>query len=325
MTYKQQLQEKFPKLSFEKFIVRLSAEKSIIVCPDHGQFVNSYKELIRQKYGCKKCKPRVEQLLTANCEKHGRYEYKRYNSKNCVVCRNNNKKDTHIDFLRKLGDTHLTFLSEYERSDLKMLVKNKYGELLITPNHLLSGKKPDIKSAINKTEYCINKFKEVHKDYYDYSEVKYVDSLTKVTIICPVHGKYKVSPISHNSGRECKKCAYEKLDIGFSLKDFIRIAGGRLCTLYLVEITAQQESFIKIGITCRDLKTRLSGHNYKAISLIKDVDAGYIFEKEKKLHNKLKQFSYTPTLRFNGFRECYDINHLKEVLDEFRTIQKIAI
>jgi hypothetical protein len=39
-------------------------------------------------------------------------------------------------------------------------------------------------------EIFIKKVIKVHGDRYDYSEVEYVNSQTKVCIICPIHGKF---------------------------------------------------------------------------------------------------------------------------------------
>jgi len=44
------------------------------------------------------------------------------------------------------------------------------------------------KSAI---EEFIKRAREVHGNKYDYSKVNYVDSKTKVIIICPVHGEFE--------------------------------------------------------------------------------------------------------------------------------------
>ena len=40
----------------------------------------------------------------------------------------------------------------------------------------------------NKTEDFIKKPKEKHGDKYDYSKVEYINSKTKVCIICKIHG-----------------------------------------------------------------------------------------------------------------------------------------
>ena len=36
----------------------------------------------------------------------------------------------------------------------------------------------------------IEKAKNIHKDKYDYSRVEYIDSKTKICIICPKHGEF---------------------------------------------------------------------------------------------------------------------------------------
>jgi len=47
---------------------------------------------------------------------------------------------------------------------------------------------------------------KVHKNKYDYSLVDYMNSKTKVKIICPVHGVFKQTPSKHLNGRGCQKC-----------------------------------------------------------------------------------------------------------------------
>jgi very-short-patch-repair endonuclease len=47
---------------------------------------------------------------------------------------------------------------------------------------------------------------KVHGDKYDYSLVEYIDSYTKVKIVCPVHGVFNQRPNSHTQGRGCISC-----------------------------------------------------------------------------------------------------------------------
>ena len=47
-----------------------------------------------------------------------------------------------------------------------------------------------------------------HGDYYDYSKVLYINSLTKVDIICPIHGGFQQTPKSHFKAG-CSKCGRE--------------------------------------------------------------------------------------------------------------------
>ena len=51
------------------------------------------------------------------------------------------------------------------------------------------------------------KAKIVHGEKYDYSEVDYVNSTTKVSIICPKHRIFKQTPSDHLQGRGCSKCS----------------------------------------------------------------------------------------------------------------------
>ena len=51
------------------------------------------------------------------------------------------------------------------------------------------------------------KTKKVHGDKYDYSKVEYVNTNTKVCIICPIHGEFLQTPHNHIRGCGCPKCA----------------------------------------------------------------------------------------------------------------------
>ena len=50
--------------------------------------------------------------------------------------------------------------------------------------------------------------KAVHGDKYDYSKVEYINSRTKVCIICPEHGEFWQCPCDHiNQKQGCPKCS----------------------------------------------------------------------------------------------------------------------
>lgn len=75
----------------------------------------------------------------------------------------------------------------------------------------------DIK-ATRRAKATANFFKkavEVHADKYDYSKVNYVDTVTKVRIICPIHGEFLQQPGKHiNSANGCTQCVYDSLRTG---------------------------------------------------------------------------------------------------------------
>lgn len=55
----------------------------------------------------------------------------------------------------------------------------------------------------------LEKAKSKYGDTFDYSKVDYKGSRTKVTIICPIHGEYEMTPEGHlKSKTGCPKCSH---------------------------------------------------------------------------------------------------------------------
>ena len=59
------------------------------------------------------------------------------------------------------------------------------------------------------TEEFISKAKEIHGEQYDYSKVEYIDSHTKVCIICPEHGEFYMTPNTHLNRCGCPSCSHK--------------------------------------------------------------------------------------------------------------------
>lgn len=66
------------------------------------------------------------------------------------------------------------------------------------------------KKLKDDTQSFIRKAQRVHKDQYDYSLVSYIDTKTKVKILCKSHGIFEQSPNSHLNGNRCEFCTREK-------------------------------------------------------------------------------------------------------------------
>ena len=66
-----------------------------------------------------------------------------------------------------------------------------------------------MKKTDNKKERFILKVKNIHGDKVDTSKVEYVDSKTKVCLICPKHGEYWQTPAACVRGNKCPKCSNE--------------------------------------------------------------------------------------------------------------------
>ncbi len=58
----------------------------------------------------------------------------------------------------------------------------------------------------NTLESTVKKFKKVHGDRYDYREFQYVNSKTKSTVICNIHGSWEINANKHLLGRGCPEC-----------------------------------------------------------------------------------------------------------------------
>ena len=89
---------------------------------------------------------------------------------------------------------------------------------------------------------------EKHGNKYDYSNVKYFNTETKVTIICPKHNEFEISPNNHIKGAGCQECAgYKRLTTDDFKKRAIQIHGDK----YIYDKSVFVHYSQKIIITCK--------------------------------------------------------------------------
>lgn len=70
----------------------------------------------------------------------------------------------------------------------------------------------------------------IHGDKYDYSKAEYVDSKTKVCIICPEHGEFWQTTTAHFNGQNCYHCG--RIDLQNKRKTtFFKLKGGGAYTV----------------------------------------------------------------------------------------------
>lgn len=124
------------------------------------------------------------------------------------------KRKTREQFIRDAIHVHSTKYDytnvEYKNNKTPVnIICPKHGTFKQTPDNHLRGQgcpkcvRPDIDDFISRA-------KERHGDFYDYSKIDYVDTHTKVVIICPIHGEFMQDPTKHWEGQGCPKCAREK-------------------------------------------------------------------------------------------------------------------
>jgi very-short-patch-repair endonuclease len=173
-----------------------SSKKVCIICPKdgHGEFWQTPGAHLYNKSGCPKCchsyKLDTNEFIKRSQEKHGetykynKTEYIDIKTKVCIIC----PKDGHGEFWQ-IPDSHFHGnggCSACFSESTSIRMSNTHDDFL-------------------------SKSIEKHGDLYDYSQVDYKDSQTKVTIICkvPGHGPFLQVPSSHIQGRGCPCCVFK--------------------------------------------------------------------------------------------------------------------
>lgn len=90
----------------------------------------------------------------------------------------------------------------------------------------------------------------VHNNKYNYNQVKYYNSNTKVSIVCPIHGVFTQLPSNHKAGQGCYQCGLDSNNI--ALRQAVDI--GVPVTLYYVKFP--ELGVWKIGCTMFEVTDR---------------------------------------------------------------------
>ena len=147
--------------------------------------------------------------------------------------------------------------------------------------HCYGNKKKD-------TKQCIQDFKRIHGDKYDYSKSQYINCATKVEIICKEHGSFSQRPDDHLKGSGCPSCqGTKKKDTQQCVEGFKRVHGEKY-SYSKVKYTNNKE---KVEIICKQHGSffqrpyaHLEGHgcptcqnhNQNTLYLLKCLDTGLI-------------------------------------------------
>ena len=181
----------YTKVDYEK-----SNEKVEIVCPIHGSFFVRPNDFLKG-HACPKCgyeavskalKKDTEYFLKKAKRIHGsRYDYSKVvydgrDTKVCIIC------PEHGEFWQVAGD-HLMGHGCPECAKKEIAEKQRLS-----------------------AEDFIKRAKEIHGAKYDYTKVEYINTHTKVKIICPEHGEFWQTPNSHLNGHGCPKCKKWKME-----------------------------------------------------------------------------------------------------------------
>ena len=185
----------------------IKANKNVtIICKTHGEFTQTPNNHLSER-GCRKCG------IERNANK------KRITLEKFI----NISKEVHKDeYNTPIYDYSKV---EYINCDIKVIIVCKiHGEFSQIPyNHILGfgcSKCGHYKRGVSRRytiEECLDKFRKIHKNKYDYSKIKYINCDTKITIFCKKHGDFEQTPYNHSRGQGCPKCGIEKASLVKSL------------------------------------------------------------------------------------------------------------
>ncbi len=162
-------------------------------------------------------------------------------------------------FINVHGDRYDYSLVEYTKSsDKVIIVCKKHGEFHIQPYRHAKGYGCYRCNKNNKYNYTKEDFVEralkIHGDTYDYSELVYINSSTKVIIICKEHGQFEQVPTNHLNGRGCRLCANNKIAEArkiYTTESFIEKSNKRHNNKYEYLFTEYLDFLEAVTVTCK--------------------------------------------------------------------------
>lgn len=265
--------------------------KVCIICPEHGEFMQTPYHHINRKQGCRECAKIKSSLL---------------------------KRDTFEQFVEKARQVHG---NKYDYSKVEYLNNHTkiciicpiHGEFLQTPNQHLSNKGcPKCVGKNKTTKDFINEARQIHGNKYDYSKVAYINAATKICITCPKHGGFWQTPNKHLQGRGCPKCkvSYLEREIRHFLdKHNIESVEQKTFPWLKKESNLFLDFYLpqyNIGIECQGIQhfepslfIRVDKH--KAKDVYEQTHFRDIVKHQLCCENKVTLLYYTPSNRFDTF------------------------
>jgi len=285
------------KYDYSNTIYDGTHHKLEVICLTHGSFFPTANSHVSKKSGCPQCAGKhymtLDLFIARAKEIHGEfYDYSR----------------------TKYQDVNTPLL----------IVCSVHGEFTQTPRgHILQKhgcpscgsqkvKQLGVQKRLTKEQF-LQKAIQKHGETYDYSHVDYISGQQKVVILCKEHGPFFQTPENHNNlGQGCPMCGRERsVGMGGYTEGWFNFHPEKCndpALFYVISIKHNDESFIKIGITIHDIKTRYDRGECKEME-ITTITSKYMglkdaFLLEQRILEELKQYQYWPTKRFGGYTEC---------------------
>lgn len=212
--------------------------------------------------------------VTIICKKHGEFEqFASHHSRGrgCKRCASEKISigiDGFISRAREIhGDTYDYSCSVFVDVKSRIAITCKdHGIFWQTPEKHLIGRGCHIcagNSQQHVKENIVDKFKVVHGNRYDYTEIDYVRSVDKLRIVCRQHGAFMQSANVHLRGVGCPICSNNSKE--HSKKMFSERAGCIHGEKYDYSLVDYNGAGIKVKILCADhgvFEQQPTGHLY---------------------------------------------------------------
>ncbi len=174
-----------------------------VLCPTHGYWMITPNNLFRGN-GCPKC----GQERTAKSKRITQEEFE--------------EKVEAVHGKNRYDLSHAKYTGNKNKVEV---ICPKHGSWQASPSHLFKGvgcPKCGLEKISESTRLTQDEFlaraKAVHGDNrYDLSRVNYVDTKSKVEVVCPKHGSWLSTPGNFLYGYGCPKCGHEKVIDGMRL------------------------------------------------------------------------------------------------------------
>jgi len=274
------------KYDYSLVIYKKSREKIKIICKKHGIFEQEPSNHLRGQ-GCPICSGSKKYTLSEFIEKANKIhnnlydynlvQYKNNKTKIKIICKEHgvfeSRPDNHINCKAgcpKCANNILYTTDEFvKKANLVHNNKYNYSKInyktalekikIICPEHGVFEQRPTnhlrgegcIKCAGSyqyTNEEFIKKANIIHNNTYDYSLTNYINSQSKIKIICKKHGIFEQKPNSHLLGFKCPICYNDRRT--YNTEKFIELSKFKHGNFYDYSLVNYIHSSMKVKIIC---------------------------------------------------------------------------
>lgn len=282
---------------FGKTVYEHARRHVIVTCPVHGDFSVRPKQFLKGS-GCLLCARSAEGV-------------KRRADKALTFAERSSKVN---------GGKYLYHLVEYINSSTNVdIVCTKHGVFSQVPSDHLKGRGcPECAyEAVSESrkvpvEDIAARLEARYGHLYEYDLTDYVDTNSKISITCKVHGKFKQKIHNHLRGLGCPKCSSR--DCGYNT--------SKRGSIYILRCG----DLIKVGITNVKVSSRAKqisksyGKEFEVVTYMTFADGAIPDQTENQILRELKTQYEQPLEKFDGSTECFINACIPDIVKRIGTI-----